>query len=106
MSGDHKAFFRALVAFEVLVIFGVICLCLGGCAQDPAPVVVSAPPVAEKQRLADIIPGATLGCSPEPNGDKVKTIRQTASYIIGLRAAGDDCRRKLGIVRNVIQNEQ
>lgn len=104
MTNDgHRHFYAALLAVTIL---SLLALALSGCAPEPAPVVVSAPAPVVTQKLGAIIPEKTLLCLAEPNGNTAKTIRQSAKYIIDLKAAGQDCRQKLGIVRDLIQNEK
>jgi hypothetical protein len=85
----------------------VVCFGLSGCAGDEGPqIVMTAPPQVKLQKLKDIVPPSTLACLQEPNGASVHTIRQSAVYIIDLKKAGADCRRKLATARDLILGEQ
>lgn len=48
------------------------------------------------------IPGQLLTCAPQPTSPPAGTQRDVALYVVDLAAAGDDCRTKLGAVRNII----
>ncbi len=73
-------------------------VCLSSCANGPAPAVVTRVEVARQQ-----IPPALLRCRdhPEPPPDPVTEVEYDA-YVLDLAAAGDDCRRRLGVVRDIV----
>jgi len=58
-------------------------------------------------RVADLrivdrpLPAELLTCAPEPDKPKARPLMQSdvAAYLLRLRAAGEDCRGKLGEVR-------
>jgi hypothetical protein len=52
------------------------------------------------------IPGQLLTCAPQPASPQASTQRDVALYIVDLAVAGDDCRTKLGAVRNIITPER
>ena len=82
---------------------------LGACANEPAaitPRLVVAPPLPARPFLKNAIPVSVLSCKPEPDGTAVKTVRQTAIYILDLKATGGECRQKLKSVKALIQGEQ
>lgn len=52
------------------------------------------------------VPAALLTCADEPADPSAKpnlTQRDVARYLVELRAAGEDCRAKLGSVRGLVQ---
>ena len=78
-------------------------LVLSGCASQPS--VTPLPDVPRPQTLGQLAPATMLKCKPEPDGAAVATIRQTARYVVDLRGAGADCRRKLDSVRALVIDE-
>lgn len=80
---------------------------LSGCQSTapPPPIILAAPPI-KPQPLADRIPASTLQCAREPDSSKVVTVIEVARAIDTLRAAGRDCRRKLGAVKAIIEGER
>jgi starvation-inducible outer membrane lipoprotein len=78
-------------------------LALSGCASSPA--VLTAPPQVARPLLRDTIPQSLLACLDEPNGGKVATNRQAATYVLDLKRAGRDCRQKLHSVGALIEGE-
>ena len=85
--------------FALLLLFLV-----AGC--DDTPVVVQAPPNIPEVKLRELIPSDLLKCLKNPDGSEVTSIRQAAKYVIDLRRAGDDCRRKLAAVREIILRQR
>ncbi len=85
----------------LLLLIGL--LALAGCAA--APQVVVAPPPPAPPLLRQTIPNSALRCAAEPAGGKVRSDRQAARYILALKAAGRDCRAKLGFARDLIAHE-
>ena len=85
-------------------------LALGACASQPpaqvTPQLVIAPPAPKRPFLHDAIPLSALTCAAEPSGMAVKTSRQSAVFILDLKSAGRDCRRKLDGARAMIQSER
>lgn len=53
---------------------------------------------------ATVVPGYLLQCEPQPIAPTAAgtTERQVGHYIVDLAAAGDDCRTKLGSVREIL----
>lgn len=51
------------------------------------------------------IPGQLLTCAAQPTAPDAGTQRDVALYVVDLAAAGDDCRTKLGAVRNIVHPE-
>jgi hypothetical protein len=78
-------------------------MALSGCASSPA--ILTAPPQVARPLLRDSVPQSLLACLDEPNGAKVATNRQGATYVLDLKRAGRDCRQKLHSVGALIQNE-
>lgn len=69
------------------------------CADRQPPAVVTRVQIERVQ-----IPPGLLRCpdQPEPPAEPVSEA-DAASYILDLAAAGDDCRRRLGEVRDLIE---
>ena len=68
-------------------------LCLTACA--------SAPPAPPTKLEA---PASLLSCRPEPAPPaKIKTDAQLADYMIAVADAGEDCRRKLAAVKEIVE---
>ena len=89
------------------VSFVCVCMALSGCVGDEGPnIIVTAPKIIPVKHLSDIIPLSTLKCLKRPDGSQVKSIRQSATYIVDLDRAGQDCRRKLATVGAMIRNEK
>jgi PBP1b-binding outer membrane lipoprotein LpoB len=87
----------------VVILFALL---LAGCAQKfDESVYVGAPKVERAPALKDTIPKSVLTCAAEPIADGVKSNADAAEYIIDIRAAGRDCRRKLKAVRGLIESE-
>jgi uncharacterized lipoprotein YajG len=78
-------------------------LLLAGCASQPQ--VTLTPPLAQPRSLAATLPASMLSCRAEPDGSQVATVRQTARYVVDLRVAGADCRRKLNSVSALVAGE-
>lgn len=89
---------------RILALF-LVAMSLCGCASVPATV-ASPPVIVERQHLKNRVPASMLSCVPEPNGSSVSTSRESASYIVDLRAAGRDCRNKLNAVGELIRKEK
>lgn len=53
---------------------------------------------------ATVVPSSLLACEPQPIAPTAPgtTERQVGHYIVDLAAAGDDCRTKLGSVREIL----
>ena len=83
----------------------VVLIVLAGCGQKPE-VIVQAPPEIHRTMLKDIIPDDELKCQTEPDGAAVSTVRQSADYIVKVKKAGQNCRKKLSNVREIIRSEQ
>lgn len=80
-----------------LAFFG---MALGGCASSPAPVQevrVIPPPT---------VPPTLLACQPEPMppDPSTATQRDVAVFLFDLAEAGQDCRRKLGVTRRLLDD--
>ncbi len=78
---------------------------MGASCGGPDPSVPLAPPKIERTMLRDVAPKSLLECKSEPDGQTPITTPQAARYIVDLREAGADCRRKLRAVRGLIENE-
>jgi len=93
--------------FMLLMFFGMVVLmaALSGC-QSAGPITVQAPAHIDRAYLRDIVPPSAMKCLREPDGSSVKSIRQSAKYIIDLKKAGADCRQKLEVVKGVIETEK
>ncbi|MDI9847392.1 hypothetical protein QM467_04865 [Rhodoblastus sp. 17X3] len=81
----------------------LVALALTGCASSPA--VLTAPPQVSRPMLRDTIPQSLRTCLPEPDGAKVATNRQVATYVLDLKRAGRDCRQKLRSIGALIEGE-
>lgn len=80
-------------------------LVLASCAGDEAPIPMAPPNVQKAPALKDTIPKTMLTCATEPDGSSVNSNAEASEYIVDLRSAGRDCRRKLKAVRGLIENE-
>lgn len=74
-------------------------MALGGCASSPPsaiPTVIRTPPPT--------IPPTLLRCAPEPMAPDpaTSTQRDVAAFLFDLAEAGQDCRRKLGVTRRLL----
>lgn len=73
-------------------------IALGGCATAPQPIptVIRTPPPT--------VPPALLTCLPEPLAPDPSTAtqRDVAIFLFDLAEAGQDCRRKLGVTRRLL----
>jgi hypothetical protein len=78
-------------------------LALAGCQSTP---VIVAPPAPQRTYLRDVTPQELMRCQAEPSAAGVHTNRQVARYVLALKAAGGDCRQKLGAVGDLIRSER
>ena len=88
-TGRYSALrFVFRVAFHpaMPVIILMLVLCLAGCATP-----------------ATMVPSQLLTCAPQPAAPTAGPQRDVAHYIVDAVAAGDDCRVKLGSVRNILE---
>lgn len=51
------------------------------------------------------VPDQLLTCDPQPASPKAGTQKDAALYVVDLAAAGQDCRSKLGSVRELLRPE-
>ena len=72
---------RALIILAMALI-------LSGCATTIAP---------------PVVPAQLLACQAQPKAPLDGTQRDVGLYVIDLAAAGDDCRTKLGAVRQILE---
>lgn len=70
----------------------LLTLALGACAS---------PQVADLRIVDRPIPAELLECAPEPDKPKARPLMQSdvAAYLLRLRAAGEDCRGRLGEIK-------
>lgn len=86
-------------ALALLLLLG-----LAGCNTVGGQVVIPAPVIIHDPSLAKMVPKVLLACKDEPLGNLVKTNGDAENYILDLRSAGRDCRRKLNAVRAIINS--
>lgn len=69
----------------------ILALLLTGCAHKPT-----------------IVPGYLLNCDPQPVAPTAAgtTENQVGHFIVDLAVAGDDCRTKLGSVRQILSPQK
>lgn len=70
---------------------------LSGCA--------TAPTISERP-LRDRIPPSLLQCAPAPTPGDLARQSDVAAYVVDLGAAGEDCRRKVGGIKRIVEADR